>query len=334
MFRYLITLEPLGFLYGSAGRFLSPENLVGRAGMSFPPQAPTVSGLFAARYGADAMRADKGWQFAGPFWSYVDNPQDFYVPTPMHCLVKEGQVRHLLRWNGQGWQPETEEKFDKRGWIPISAWRQLKPGQAVTADPWTFCPHLHPRLQPEQRRVWVDETRQRGSLFLENAVALQPGVCLAYLSSHPLDAGWYRFGGEGHLVQVQCQELDKSIQELLNQPVGQTFATITAGVWGSNRLSYRWPVNQEGKPLWPVTALLTERPHPYRYRLGGTGTGRRLSRGRYAVPAGSVYVLGEALPPWQAWPDEWFPQEGYSFKRWGCGLALPLSVDQPQFAVS
>jgi CRISPR-associated protein Cmr3 len=37
MFKYLISIEPLGLLYGSAGGFLSPESLVGRSGESFPP---------------------------------------------------------------------------------------------------------------------------------------------------------------------------------------------------------------------------------------------------------------------------------------------------------
>jgi CRISPR-associated protein Cmr3 len=51
-----------------------------------------------------------------------------------------------------------------------------------------------------------------------------------------------------------------------------------------------------------------------------------LSRGRYAVPAGSVYVLEEAVDkPWQDWDVNWFPQEGPSLKRWGCGLALALA---------
>jgi CRISPR-associated protein Cmr3 len=45
MFNYLITVQPLGFLYGSAGAFLSPENLVGRSGAKFPPDAATLSGL-------------------------------------------------------------------------------------------------------------------------------------------------------------------------------------------------------------------------------------------------------------------------------------------------
>ena len=51
-----------------------------------------------------------------------------------------------------------------------------------------------------------------------------------------------------------------------------------------------------------------------------------LSRGRYAVPAGSVYVLKESInQSWQEWDDNWFPKEGPSLKRWGCGLALPFT---------
>jgi CRISPR-associated protein Cmr3 len=37
--------------------------------------------------------------------------------------------------------------------------------------------------------------------------------------------------------------------------------------------------------------------------------------------------LKEALKqPWYDWPEGWFPTEAYSFKRWGCCLALPLSM--------
>ena len=46
MFKYLIRVHPLGMLYGSAGAFLSPENLVGRSGAKFPPEASTLAGLF------------------------------------------------------------------------------------------------------------------------------------------------------------------------------------------------------------------------------------------------------------------------------------------------
>jgi CRISPR-associated protein Cmr3 len=44
-FTHLLQITPLGLLYGSAGGFLSPENLVGRSGNKFPPSSATVSGL-------------------------------------------------------------------------------------------------------------------------------------------------------------------------------------------------------------------------------------------------------------------------------------------------
>ena len=69
-----------------------------------------------------------------------------------------------------------------------------------------------------------------------------------------------------------------------------------------------------------------------RHRLGNKSEGHQphqpklLSRGRYAVPAGTVYVLDRPLDrTWQQWDESWFPREGYSYKRWGCGLALPLA---------
>jgi CRISPR-associated protein Cmr3 len=46
-FTHLLQITPLGLLYGSAGGFLSPENLVGRSGNKFPPSSATVSGLYA-----------------------------------------------------------------------------------------------------------------------------------------------------------------------------------------------------------------------------------------------------------------------------------------------
>jgi CRISPR-associated protein Cmr3 len=155
------------------------------------------------------------------------------------------------------------------------------------------------------------------------------------------------------MVSVTCHPLDPHIQRLLQQPLGKQFALITPAVWGSNRLSYREPkllhkndanrhqlkvVDSDLQPAieWAVEALLTERPIPFRYRLGDRQDAqgksihqphqpKLLSRGRYAVPAGSVYVLKEPLgKAWQEWDLSWFPQEGVSLKRWGCGLALPL----------
>ena len=330
-FEYLIVIEPLGLLYGSAGRFLSPENLVGRSGTSFPPSAATLSGLYAATSSSTELES---LQLAGPFWAKSDNPQNFYVPTPLSYLVKKEQekrkIEHQLHWHPEAeqWQTASGEspfgKFEKKGsWIAIDEWHQP---QQVQKDPWEYLPHLHPRLQLDQRKVDADS--DQGSLFLENAVQLNPDSCLIYLSNTPLADGWYRFGGEGHMVDVRCLKLNDPTQTLLSQPVGKCFALITPAVWGSNRLSYREPMiyqNNNWQPVWQVETFLTERSFPFRYRLGGSGKTKRLSRGRYAVPVGTVYVLRESLnQPWQEWDESWFPTEAYSFKRWGCGLALPL----------
>jgi CRISPR-associated protein Cmr3 len=373
-FKHLIVIEPLGFLYGSAGKFLSPENLVGRSGNSFPPSAATLSGLFAERYQGNMEYLEK-LQLAGPFWAWSKNPQNFYVPIPLNCLVKNSTIQYFLvcqtekESQDKKWLPSPVEnfdretiisiltdKFEKGTWIGIRHWKRIKSGNQqqsqsikVVTPPWNYTPHLHPRLKEDERRV--NEELERGSLFLENAVQLNPDACLVYLSNTELKDGWYRFGGEGHMVDVRCIDLSPTVQALLEQPVGKSFALITPAVWGSNRLSYREPVylqkgdskkyaqeNPESneQKVWTVDALLTERPIPFRYRLGNHNnhqpqgeqhqkTPKLLSRGRYAVPAGTVYVVKESIEqPWQKWSDDWFPKEGPSFKRWGCGLALPL----------
>jgi CRISPR-associated protein Cmr3 len=361
-FKYLIQIEPLGLLYGSAGRFLSPDNLVGRSGTSFPPSAATVSGLFAASHGNAGVQ---DLQLAGPFWAQADQPQNFCVPIPQSFTtiykpepkpkgqLRTGQIRTRETWKDGAWETLGEAssgKASRGGWVPIGDWPTLSKSTfdkvEVYADPWEFLPHLHPKLRENERRV-VDPTDDGGSLFLENAVQLHPEACLVYLSNIELDDGWYRFGGEGHMVNLTCHPLDSERQELLQEPVGQCFATITPAIWGSNRLSHRKPIpmnrdRPDAQPsddpdvVWADAEILTDRPIPFRYRLGnridekGNDVQQRhapklLSRGRYAVPAGTVYVLKEALQrPWQEWPTDWFPKEGPSLKRWGCGLALPL----------
>ncbi|MEH1797032.1 type III-B CRISPR module-associated Cmr3 family protein [Nostoc sp.] len=360
-FKYLIVIEPLGLLYGSAGKFLSPENLVGRSGSYFPPSAATVSGLFAAAYGnADIQNL----LLAGPFWAITDElkptEQNFYVPTPRNYLVKDGKIKHKLTAvfqykdeegnNVYYWVDEKNEspvdKFESNTWLAINHWDEAK---EVKKNPWKFLPHLHPRLELDERRVVRqknDQETPQGSLFLENSVQMEPGSCLVYLSNTEIEPGWYRFGGEGHVVDVRCEAIAEPILNLLNTPVGNSFALITPAVWGSNRLSYREPVylqkgdkqkyskpdpKSDERKVWSVEALLTERPIPFRYRLGNRENQQRdqpklLSRGRYAVPAGSVYVVKEPINlSWQKWPDDLFPKEGPSLKRWGCGLALPLA---------
>ena len=327
MFQHLIIIQPLGLLYGSAGRFLSPENLVGRSGANFPPSATTLSGLYAATYTKDELQ---NLQLAGAFWAYSDKPQNFYVPTPFNSLIEKGKIKHKLNWDAQlqQWLTAKKEsptgKFDKgNSWVSIANWQQP---QQVETHPWDYLPHLHPRLKIDERKVDADS--ELGSLFLENAVQMNPDTCLIYLANQPLADGWYRFGGEGHLIDLKCVKIAETTKKLLSQPVGDRFALITSAVWGSNRLSYREPrvyQHHNWEKVWQIEAFLTERPTPFRYRFGGEGKIKRLSRGRYAVPAGSVYVLKQQInQSWQDWDDAWFPKEAFSFKRWGCGLALPL----------
>ena len=345
-FKYLITIQPLGLLYGSAGKFLSPENLVGRSGTRFPPSAATLSGLFAAAYAENQQLPTLTQQLrlAGPFWAKEDTPQNFYIPTPMNCLVEDKRIQHVLQWSSdQGWHPQNiTGKFQKGTWLSIDDyWTHFaianatspsppNPGVIAIPDvPWKQTPHLHPRLSTDQRRVDIDN--DQGSLFLENAVALDPDHCLVYLSSLELKDGWYRFGGEGHMVDLTCLELSETNRQRFQTPVGHCFTLITPAVWGSNRLSRRLP------DAWPDDVVIfTARPNPFRYRLGHqknkagqdihrTHQPKLLSRGRYAMPAGSIYILKQSLGPWQCdtdWPEAWFPKEGPSLKRWGCGLAL------------
>jgi CRISPR-associated protein Cmr3 len=90
-FRSLIAASPLGLMYGSAGGFLSPQNLVGRSNRKFPPDAATVAGL--------VLNANREQQFmdpqhlkqtlvvAGPFWARRDKPTQFYVPISRHRVI-------------------------------------------------------------------------------------------------------------------------------------------------------------------------------------------------------------------------------------------------------
>ncbi|WP_320073170.1 type III-B CRISPR module-associated Cmr3 family protein [Nostoc sp. MG11] len=319
--------------------------MVGRSGSSFPPSAATLSGLFAASQGKNADIRDL--MLAGPFWGNVDevisDEQNFYIPTPRNYLVKDGKIVDKLSWNNEkeAWLNQQDktptDKYESNTWLAINDWEKPK---EIKKNPWRFLAHLHPRLEQDERHV-IRNHQEQGSLFLENSVQMETGTCLVYLSNTKLEPGWYRFGGEGHLVDVRCEPIGNAIASFFQQPIENNFALITPAVWGSNRLSQREPVylekrdqafyeqpepESQEKNVWKLKALFTERPIPFRYRLGGKGETKLLSRGRYAVPAGTVYVLEKPInQPWQDWDVNWFPQEGPSLKRWGFGLALPLA---------
>jgi len=352
-FAHLILLEPLGLLYGSLGRLLSPEALTGRASEHFPPDSPALSGLLASR-----LDLSQVWHLhtAGPFW--LDPNEGLMLPAPLTLLQEplgdggRHSERRLVWSEGDGelrpsgWRPSDNDKPPHKapsgGWIALKDWERVsKPGEkiAIHDNPWKAVPHLHPKLQEDERISAGD-----GALFLEYGIALQGGLALAYLSSHDIEAGVYRFGGEGHLVQLRCQPIPPLLKTLLSRPLTASFALITPGVWGSRKLSLREPIDTiapNGQFPWHrdghAPGILTDKPRPWRHRLGigdgfpgpdGKTKRRRLSRGRWAVPAGSCYQVppGLELPPWPDWPESWFPKEGFSFKQLGTGLALPVSA--------
>ncbi|WP_181279969.1 type III-B CRISPR module-associated Cmr3 family protein [Aphanothece minutissima] len=335
LFNHLITLEPLGLLHGSSGRFLSAENLTGRTAEHFPPDSPAFSGLISAHIPREAGQHLELFT-AGPFWVSLDQPTDPYLPAPLNLIrdKKSGEAIRL-EWCEHpepGWHPPAGAAVPRKpvsgGWIPLSRWTDQDP-RSILAAPWCAVPHLHPRLQSGQRVSAMED-----ALFLEYGMAIDTGFALAYLSSHTIPSGTYRFGGEGHLVNLEVHGVPEVLESLLKRNLHGTFSLVTPGVWGSNRLSQRepllgqyYPWRQHGKA---APAVLTDRPRPWRYRLGSGRPevgGSRLSRGRWALPAGSCYHLrdGASLPAWPHWNPEWFPNDRLSLKHFGTGLALPLS---------
>jgi CRISPR-associated protein Cmr3 len=354
-FKSLIAVSPLGFMYGSAGGFLSPQNLVGRSNQKFPPDTPAIAGLLLnanrEHQWIEPESLKQELTIVGPFWAKRDNYKRFYVPISRHRIVgkedddewelkprKNCQNGHNSEWhlNQQEWHLSKKELKPDYFWQDIYSWNtstnKLRAEDAVAKPPWRSAPFLHPRMKSDERHV-VD----KDGLFLENAVQLPEDVCLVYLTNIAQErlqsfSGWYRFGGEGHLVEIETHPLSEKhpINSLMQQKIGYACALITPGVWGSNNFSYRYP--QHSSFPYKDMKMLTDKAVPYRFRLGkskkddGSPTGW-LSRGRYAVPVGSVYVFREKLNmTWWDFPEEWFPKEGFSLKHLGCGLCLPVNI--------
>lgn len=327
-FKYIITVTPLGMMYGSAGGFLSPENLVGRSRARFPPDAATLSGLILSEYrrqnsAADAQRGKPDIWYslyvAGPFWAIRDDPTNFFVPIPRTKILGENGWNEWYLDN-QEWKKQQDNDIESEYQCQsIYAWERkvelLFKNEEVKKSPWQFIPILHPYMKDDERQVKGED-----GLFLEYAVQMPEDTCLIYLSTESIQPDWYRFGGENHLVEINSFPLeDEWLLNLLHQPIQRAFALITSGVWGEKYTSERYPRN----PEFAHSLLLTDKPIPYRYRMAG-----RMGRGRYAVPSGSVYILEKPLNlSWREWPEDWFPQEGFSLKQFGCALALPLTIE-------
>lgn len=372
MFKFLIKIQPLGLMYASAGAFLSPENLVGQSGVKFPPEAATLSGLILSAHKSQPEKLEDlryNLRVAGPFWAKCEKPGDeqfFYVPVPRHKIIGEDDVDEWQMKSGK-WtlasEPEDNE-LDKESeskkvepeyfWQRIDCWEDSpadilfnKDEGTVAKTPWEFVSILHPKIQKERRNVMAED-----GLFLEYAVQMADDTCLIYLSTHDLEPGWYQFGGENHIVEIDRIKLSENslILNYLQQPIQRTCALITPGVWGSNKLSYRYPKHSDF-PKHKRPKMLTEKAVPYRYRIGHGETANekrqtgRLGRGRYAVPPGSVYVFEKPLnESWWNFPDDWFPdarsaekaklphrkdldEKNSLLKKMGCGLCLPVRIE-------
>lgn len=331
MFEYLIIIKPLGFMYGSAGAFLSPENLVGRSGSKFPPDAATLSGLFfSANFGNDSIKKElkENLYTAGPFWAKDTDEQNFYVPIPKSRIISKDDTNEWIINEKGHWDTKDKPKDKSRPkmessftWQTIQSWdySDLSIIQKYHSanSPWEYVSFLHPEMEKEERC-----SLRKDGLFLETAVQIPDNISLVYLSTYELPDGWYRFGGENHVVEIESKPINDETKKLLQDSIEDACAFITPAVWGSSRLSHRYPEH----PNFPKPKhILTEKPVPYRYRLSG-----RLGRGRYAVPPGTVYIFDQSLgKSWWEW-GEWenlFPVEGFSLQRVGCGLCLPIKID-------
>ncbi len=351
MFKFLIMVRPLGFLYGSAGAFLSPENLVGRSGSKFPPDAATLSGLFLSTNHEqpfiDHQELKMNLTIAGTFWAKDEDfqfgNQDFYVPIPRSLIIDKDKTDEWEIQNGKWHRPKKSEDIEAiYHWQTISTWGKpvgsIKK-HGISEVPWKFVSMLHPTLDPDQRHVRrPDNDSDRGSLFLENAVQMKEGSFLVYLSTHAIPDGWYRFGGESHLVEITSQSISSEILDILNKPIENQFALICPAVWGTNNLSFRYPKDVSFSNKRPE--ILTDRPIPFRPRIvKSTDKNQRtnaLGIGRYAVPAGTVYIVKHPLnKTWWDFPANWFPQSNENLpidqrllplKHLGCGLCLPIQI--------
>ena len=123
MFKYLISINPLGFMYGSAGAFLSPENLVGRSGTKFPPEAASLSGLMFSINKINEkftqLELRENLYVTGPFVERSDK-QNFYVPIPWHKIIAKKDVNE---WKIQGNEWELENETDEK-LKPSYRWKQ------------------------------------------------------------------------------------------------------------------------------------------------------------------------------------------------------------------
>ncbi|MEB3827777.1 hypothetical protein [Phormidium sp. CCY1219] len=156
MFEYQIKIRPLGAMYGSTGGFLSPENLVGRSGAKFPPDAATLAGLFfSAHYRNPTVKQELKEQLyvTGLFWAEQGTPNKIMVPIPWTIVIGEkSRDRWEIQWeNGELiWHQQTPELDPDYTWQSITNWDDITAifkNRESGKPPWTFAPCLHPQMK-------------------------------------------------------------------------------------------------------------------------------------------------------------------------------------------
>ncbi|MCL2925707.1 MAG: hypothetical protein MGF17_14100 [Trichodesmium sp. MAG_R04] len=217
-------MQPLGLMYGSSGGFLSPENLVGCSRAKFPPDAATLSGLILSvkRYinqvenTSANKKINQNLYVAGPFWAKENSPKIFYTPIPWTKIIgKEKKDRDEWIIKNDQWYRHEDNRENKQeiepyyNWLKINDWNQpvtiIESNKSMEKNPWEFVSMLHPRMKDEERHG-----REKNGLFLEYAVQMPEDASLIYLSTYYLEPGWYKFGGENHIVEINSIKISEN----------------------------------------------------------------------------------------------------------------------------
>lgn len=185
--------------------------------------------------------------------------------------------------------------------------------------PWQVEPRHHNTMQDDTRQV-----KEADGYFVENAVRLKSGWCLAIALAQPLDVQYpavVRLGGEGHCAMVDLapghlsQEWD-SIQQTSEtnyEKGGQAIAYLaTPGIFERRRqlnpnaprtesISYcqAWPwewklstVSNQNQTPGPLVSVATDNPIPISGRYQFKPTDKQIQQGRAeaSLPSPQVFA--------------------------------------------
>lgn len=310
------TLKPLDiWLFRDAKPFTPGERAW--AGSVFPPNGHTIAGALRGLLGEAMVN------LTGPFLCrdqtlYLPRPLGFDKTTPLvpiawdanshlSCLMSDtSQPRPLVRpsWmNSESYEEEEDNpsaaaryrqylpydtildylKQGHRQGIPETAWtipkeQQNEPLDKYEDSPWVVETRPHNTIESGTRQVKTSD-----GYFVENAVRLRPGWCLAIGLEDPIQStlpATIRLGGEGHQALLedapslahQWKELKDCSDNNFNQQSRSIAYIVTPGVFE------RWQNSSNGSSTqpssekvafcraWPWEWDLAEADNPQRRR--------------------------------------------------------------------